>query len=188
MSDALEQAISDQSMLLDAHVARVSELAGVTAEALRQPSREVARVRAAARLHDIGKMAVPASVLDKPGPLDPDEWDLIRRHPVIGERIVAAIPSLTDTAPLIRSSHERVDGHGYPDGLSGDDIPLGARIIAVCDAFDAMTSERPYRQSVSNDAALDELRRNAGKQFDPAIVETFCGLSALHGGASTSAT
>ena len=96
MSDALAQAISDQSMLLGAHVERVAELAGVTAEALRQPSREVARVRAAARLHYIGKTAVPASVLDKPGPLDQDEWDLIRRHPVIGERIVAAIPSLTE--------------------------------------------------------------------------------------------
>lgn len=88
------------------------------------------------------KTAIPAAILDKTGPLDEREWEFVRRHPVIGERIVMAAPALASTAPLIRSSHERIDGHGYPDGLVGEDIPLGSRIIAVCDAFDAMTSER----------------------------------------------
>jgi HD-GYP domain-containing protein (c-di-GMP phosphodiesterase class II) len=105
----------------------------------------------------------------------------MRRHPLIGERIALAAPALATTAALIRSSHERVDGHGYPDGLAGADIPLGSRIIAVCDAFDAMTSDRPYRQAMSVDAALEELQRSAGTQFDPTIVEAFCRVARQSG-------
>jgi len=119
------------------------------------------------------RLAIPAAIVNKPGPLDEQEWEFMRRHPVIGERIALAAPALVSSAALIRSSHERYDGAGYPDGLAGESIPLGSLIIAVCDAFDAMTSERPYRGPVGVDAALEELERCAGTQFDPAIVEAF---------------
>ncbi len=132
---------------------------------------EVAR---AAELHDVGKIAVPDAILDKPGPLDPVEWSFMRRPPLLGERILLAAPALRPVARLVRSSHERWDGGGYPDGLTGDEIPLGARVVAVCDAFDAMTAERPYREPVSEDEAVAELRRCAGTQFDPDVVEAFC--------------
>ena len=180
VSDALLQVITEQNVFLDDHVERVSELAGEVAEALGQPAYEVLRVRLAARLHDVGKAAIPAAILEKPGPLDEHEWEFMRRHPLIGERIVLAAPALASTAALIRSSHERIDGQGYPDGLAGDDIPVGSRIIAVCDAFDAMTSDRLYRRSMSIDAALEELKSKAGSQFDPAVVEAFCKATSLH--------
>jgi HD-GYP domain-containing protein (c-di-GMP phosphodiesterase class II) len=127
----------------------------------------------AAHLHDIGKVAVPAAILAKPGPLTPDEWEFVERHPVIGERILAAAPALTGAARAVRSTHERFDGTGYPDRLAGEQIPLEARIISVCDAYDAMTGGRPYRRAVGHIEALDELRRCAGSQFDPAVVEAF---------------
>jgi HD-GYP domain-containing protein (c-di-GMP phosphodiesterase class II) len=113
-------------------------------------------------------------VLHKPGPLSDEEWEFMRRHPVIGERILSAAPALAQAAKLVRASHERFDGRGYPDRLAGEDIPLGARIIFVCDAYDAMTSGRPYRDGMSAAEALDELRRCAGTQFDPIVVDVFC--------------
>ena len=174
VTDALLQVLTEQNARLDEHVERVSELAGVVAEALGQPEHEVWRIRLAARLHDVGKTAIPAAVLDKPGALDEAEWEFIRRHPLIGERIVLAAPALADTAALIRSSHERLDGRGYPDGLAGQDIPLGSRIIAVCDAFDAMTSTRPYRKPLDVTAALTELKAHAGSQFDTMVIDAFC--------------
>jgi diguanylate cyclase (GGDEF)-like protein len=179
VSDALLQVITEQNASLDEHVERVSEFACAVAEALGEPEHEVWRVRLAARLHDVGKTAIPAAILDKPGPLDEREWAFMRRHPLIGERIVLAAPALAGTAPLIRSSHERIDGNGYPDGLRGEEIPLGARIIAVCDAFDAMTSERPYRGPTGVDAALAELQRAAGTQFDTEVVNAFCKVCRL---------
>jgi diguanylate cyclase (GGDEF)-like protein len=127
----------------------------------------------AADLHDIGKVGVPASVLSKPGRLTREEWDLVERHPVIGERILAAAPALAAVAPIVRATHERHDGTGYPDLLAGEQIVLEARIISVCDAYHAMTGDRPYRRSLSREEALDELRRCAGSQFDPAVVEAF---------------
>jgi len=181
-TDALLQVITEQNACLDEHVERVSELAGAVAEALGEPEHEVWRVRLAGRLHDVGKTAIPAAILEKPGPLNEREWAFVRRHPVIGERIVAVAPALASTAELIRSSHERIDGQGYPDGLAGQDIPLGSRIIAVCDAFDAMTSERPYRGRTDVAGAIAELRRHAGSQFDADVVDAFCGLSTLQRG------
>jgi HD-GYP domain-containing protein (c-di-GMP phosphodiesterase class II) len=124
-------------------------------------------------LHDVGKVAIPDAILDKPGPLDDEEWVFMRRHTVIGERIVAAAPALSPVAKLVRASHERWDGTGYPDAIGGQDIPLGARIIAVCDAYDAMVSDRPYRRGRGAADATAELRRCAGTQFDPAVVEAF---------------
>jgi two-component system cell cycle response regulator len=131
---------------------------------------EVAR---AAELHDIGKIAIPDSVLTKPGPLEASEWALIHQHTVIGERILLAAPALKPVAALVRASHERWDGKGYPDRLTAEAIPLGARIVAVCDAYDAMTSERGYRAAMPHAAAIAELRRCAATQFDPTVVEAF---------------
>lgn len=180
VTDALLQVLTEQNAELDEHVERVSDLSGAVAEVLREPEQEVRLVRQAARLHDVGKTAIPAAILDKPGPLDEREWEFMRRHPIIGERIVMAAPALANTAPLIRSSHERVDGHGYPDGLAGQDIPMGSRIIAVCDAFDAMTSERSYRHPMGVDVALAELQSHAGTQFDASVVAAFLTLESLH--------
>ena len=176
VTDALLQVITEQNASLDEHLGLMAEGAGRLAEVLGQSEHEVRRISLAAKLHDVGKTAIPASILDKPGPLDEQEWQYIRRHTLIGERIVSAAPALANTAPLIRSSHERIDGHGYPDGLAGDNIPVGARIIAVCDAYAAMTSKRAYRPAISTEAALEELQRHAGTQFDPAVVEAFCKL------------
>jgi len=180
VTDALLQVLTEQNAELDEHVERVSDLSGAVAEVLREPEQEVRLVRQAARLHDVGKTAIPAAILDKPGPLDEREWEFMRRHPLIGDRIVMAAPALANTAPLIRSSHERVDGHGYPDELAGQDIPMGSRIIAVCDAFDAMTSERSYRHPMEVDVALAELERHAGTQFDASVVAAFLTLHSLH--------
>jgi diguanylate cyclase (GGDEF)-like protein len=176
LTDVLLQVLSEQQKDQDQHVNRVSELATRVARALGRPSHEVQRICLAAKLHDIGKTAIPSRVLHKPGPLDEHEWAFVRQHTIVGERIVLAAPALAHTAALIRSSHERPDGTGYPDGLTDRDIPLGSKIITVCDAFDAMTSRRPYRQTISTRAALSELTRCAGTQFDPQVVDTFCDI------------
>jgi diguanylate cyclase (GGDEF)-like protein len=174
VTDVLLQVISEQDASLDEHVELVAASSSALARGLGQSEPEVQRIFLAAKLHDVGKTAIPASILDKPGPLDEQEWEFMRRHPLIGERIVLAAPALANTAALIRSSHERIDGRGYPDGLAGPDIPLGSRIIAVCDAYHAMTSDRVYRRHASSDAAIQELKRHAGTQFDPKVVDAFC--------------
>ena len=127
-----------------------------------------------AELHDIGKLALPDAILHKPAPLDEAEWAFMRRHPEIGQRIVGPRRALADVGVLIRASHERWDGSGYPDGLRGEEIPIGARIVAACDAYDAMRAARPYASPMTDGAALAELWRGAGSQFDPAVVEAFC--------------
>ena len=171
--DVLLRALAERNPELRNHLRGVAELAEATALRLQLSHDEVQRVRHAAELHDVGKMAVPDAILAKPGPLNEGEWAFIRRHTMIGERIIAAAPALTRVAALVRASHERWDGAGYPDGLSGPDIPLGARIVAVADAFDAMTSPRPYSEPCTPEAALEELRRCAGTQFDPGVVAAF---------------
>ena len=127
----------------------------------------------AAELHDIGKMAIPDAILTKPGPLDAGEWEFMRQHTIVGERMLHVAPALAGVARLVRWSHERMDGGGYPDRLAGDEIPLGARIVAVCDAFNAMTSDRPYRRAVSADEAVAELIRHSGTQFDAEVIAAF---------------
>jgi diguanylate cyclase (GGDEF)-like protein len=177
LTDVLLQVLSEQDRRLDAHAGHVAELAGRVAEALGQPDHEVQRIRLAAQLHDIGETAIPGTVLNRPGPLDAHDWEFMHRHTLVGERIVLAAPALAHTAALIRSSHERIDGAGYPDGLASEQIPIGARIIAVCDAFDAMTSDRPYRASTTTEAALTELARCAGTQFDPEVVQALAAIA-----------
>jgi two-component system, cell cycle response regulator len=173
--DVLLRALAERNPQLRDHLSGVAALAEATALRLQLGHEEVEQIRHAAELHDVGKVAVPDAILSKPGALDEDEWAFIRRHTLIGERIVAAAPALTRVAALVRSSHERWDGAGYPDRLAGESIPLGARIVAVADAFDAMTSARPYSLPRTPDAAMDELRRCAGTQFDARVVEAFVG-------------
>ncbi|MDX6658703.1 MAG: hypothetical protein QOH62_3496, partial [Solirubrobacteraceae bacterium] len=143
-TDVLLRALAERHPELDGHSCDVAALAETTAARLGLESEEVEAVRQAAQLHDIGKVAIPETILHKPAALDDDEWVFMRRHSEIGERIIAEAPSLTRVAAMVRASHERFDGAGYPDGLAGADIPLGARIIAVCDSFDAMVTDRPY--------------------------------------------
>jgi len=178
----LLQALTERSSALGAHLARVADLSEFLANHLRLPAVEVAEIRLAAELHDIGKVAMPEAILGKPDKLSDDEWLLIKQHTVIGERIVtAAGSSLHEVGRVVRASHERVDGGGYPDGLAGEGIPLGARIIAVCDAYDAMLTTRPYSSALTREDALAELESCAGSQFDPRLVAAFVEL--VRGGA-----
>jgi diguanylate cyclase (GGDEF)-like protein len=171
--DVLLRALAERHPGLGEHLNGVAVLARDVGRHLGLDPEELERVCHAAQLHDVGKVAIPDAIMNKPGPLDEGEWAFMKRHTLIGERIVAAAPALAAVAHLVRCSHERVDGGGYPDGLAGDEIPFGARIVAVCDAFDAMISDRAYRERRSEIDALAELRRCAGTQFDPAIVEAF---------------
>ena len=172
-TDVLVTLIGERSTELSLHLSEVALLAGVVSLKLGLSPEEAEEVKRAAMLHDIGKLAIPESILSKPGPLTATEWEFVRQHTVIGERILGAAPSLAGSGEIVRSSHEWWDGTGYPDGLAGENIPLGARIVAVCDAFDAITSERAYRARRSVREAIQELRRCAGTQFDPAVVELF---------------
>jgi two-component system, cell cycle response regulator len=174
ITEALWRTLYERDATLGSHVEDVADLAAQVAGRLALDRRQIDHVRSAAKLHDIGKVAIPDAILGKPGPLDEREWQFVRNHTLIGERIIAAAPSLEGVGPLVRSSHEHFDGSGYPDGLSGTEIPLGARIVAICDAFDAMLTDRSYRPARDPDTALAELRRCAGSQFDPVVVEAFC--------------
>ena len=168
--NALLRAVHERDPELSERLDLVAQLADQLCERLGLSTEERGRIRQAAELHDIGKVAIPDDILHKPGPLDPAEWAFIRHGPLIGERIAAAAPALAPVAGLIRSSRERFDGTGYPDQLHAEDIPLGARIIAACDAFVAMTSPRPYAPTRSQADAITELRRSAGTQLDPHVV------------------
>jgi diguanylate cyclase (GGDEF)-like protein len=171
--DVLLRVLHERDPHLGEHMRGVAELAGAVARDLGLSNEEIEDVVRAAELHDVGKMGVPEAIVEKPSALDEEEWAFMRRHTLIGERILSAAPALAGVARLVRSSHERFDGTGYPDGLSGEKIPLGSRIVAVCDAYDAMTSRRPYRSSLPPDEAIGELRRCAGSQFDPRVVDAF---------------
>jgi diguanylate cyclase (GGDEF)-like protein/putative nucleotidyltransferase with HDIG domain len=175
-TDVLLKVLSEHSPGLHEHTSEVAQLASLVAESLGLPESEVKRVELAAELHDVGKVAIPDTILNKPGPLDEKEWEFVRRHTEIGAQIVAAAPSLAHASQLVRSHHEHYDGKGYPDKLAGEDIPFGASIIAVCDAFGAMTKERPYSDAISVAEALAELRRCSGSHFNPRVVSAFCEL------------
>jgi diguanylate cyclase (GGDEF)-like protein len=170
-TDVLLRALAERHPDLGEHTDGVAALAREVAERVGVEADQLEHICLAAELHDVGKMAIPDAIINKPGPLDDEEWAFMKRHTVIGERIAAAAPALVPVAHLIRSSHERWDGAGYPDGLASEEIPLGARIIAICDAFDAIVSERPYRNPRTPAEALAELKRCAGTQFDPRLVD-----------------
>jgi HD-GYP domain-containing protein (c-di-GMP phosphodiesterase class II) len=136
----------------------------------------IAKLRYLCLLHDIGKIGIPDSILNKPGSLTPQEFEVMKRHPVIGEKIILQVEELKDLRSLIRHHHERFDGSGYPDGISGEQIPLEVRIFSIIDAFDAMTSVRPYHQPKTAEAALRDLKRSAGTYFEPRLVEIFSKL------------
>jgi diguanylate cyclase (GGDEF)-like protein/putative nucleotidyltransferase with HDIG domain len=168
---ALALALSERDRGTGEHAEKVVALAGATARRLGIDGEEVERIAAAALLHDIGKVAVPDSILSKPGALNDEEWAVMREHTIVGERILRAVPGLGPVARIVRHGHERFDGTGYPDGLRGEEIPLGSRIVLACDAYDAMTSPRPYRDALSHDEAAAELLAGAGTQFDDRIVD-----------------
>jgi two-component system, cell cycle response regulator len=165
--------LREREPALHEHLIGVAELAVAVGRELEMNGEQLDEVARAAELHDIGKIAIPEEILHKPGELDRDEWAFVKRHTIVGERILGAAPALRPVARLVRSTHERYDGSGYPDGLRGEEIPLGSRIVSVCDAFEAMISPRPYRPALSIEQAVAELRRQAGAQFDPRVVEVF---------------
>lgn len=158
------------------HSRKVSDYSVAMAEALDLPQDRIATIRAASLLHDIGKVGIPDSILSKEGPLTDEEWEPVKIHPKLGVEILRHIIDLVNCLPAILHHHEHYNGRGYPSGLKGDSIPLEGRILAIADAYDAMTSPRPYRKQQPAQSALEELRRCAGKQFDPELVELFCTL------------
>ena len=170
------EAIADYDRELHDHALVVAGLARRVAALLGLDDVARDHVVCAAELHDVGKVAIPAAILHKPGPLDPDEAASLRRHVEIGEAMLREVPALRPAAALVRASHERWDGAGYPDGLAGEEIPLGARVVAVCDAYSAMRQRRPYGPVLTDVEARAELRRCAGTQFDPRVVAVFCAL------------
>ena len=162
---ALLAAVDARDHYTGEHSKSVVQLSSLAAREMKLSARQVAETQQVALLHDVGKVAIPDHILQKPGPLTKDERVLIETHPVVGARIVRSIAGLAHLAPAIRAGHERWDGGGYPDGLAGEEIPVVSRITFVCDAWDAMTSDRPYRRALGRDRALHELERNAGTQF-----------------------
>jgi two-component system, cell cycle response regulator len=172
--DILLQVLHEREPDLGNHLKGVAKLAMGVGSRLSLIPEELDEVVRAAELHDVGKMAIPDEILHKPGPLSDQEWSFVRQHTIIGERILSAAPALLPVAKLVRSSHEHWDGSGYPDGVAGEAIPLGARIVSVCDAFDAMMMSRPYRAAMTVEQALEELKTCAGTQFDPTVVDAFC--------------
>ncbi len=180
----LHAALAQRHPELDEHSSDVAGDVELLARSLQLDDDAVELVVMAGDLHDVGKLGIPDEIISKAGPLSASEWEFMRQHTVMGERIIAAAgPSLERISPLVRASHERWDGKGYPDGLAGEAIPLGARIITICDSFRAMMSQRPYKPAMTQAEALAELHRCAGSQFDPRLVEVFCGLIA--GGVAT---
>jgi diguanylate cyclase (GGDEF)-like protein len=171
---ALMAALSERDAWTASHARAVGNLAATLAQKLGL-SAEADTIRSAALLHDIGKMGMPDLILNKPAPLDDAEWSLMRDVPLSGERILRSVPGMGNAARLVRHIHERWDGSGHPDGLAGDQIPLGSRVIAPCDAYHAMTSPRPWRPAMTHEQAVHELLEGASTQFDPDVVEVLVG-------------
>jgi putative nucleotidyltransferase with HDIG domain len=186
---ALSRSMSAKDYYTGGHTERVSGIAVALAQRLGYDGADLDAIEIGALLHDIGKIGIPESILHKPGPLDAEEWKVMKQHPVISEYILSEVDLPKSVLEIARHSHERIDGAGYPDGLAGEAIPLPARIVLVADAFDALTSDRPYRPARSIHAALDEIRDHAGTQFCQSVVDAlelvYKEDSAVLGGATT---
>src|SRR6516164_5616156 len=174
--EALALAIDAKDQSAQSHIRRVQVYAAGLARALGMTENEIQGVKTAALLHDIGKLAVPEHILSKPGPLTQEEFQKIRIHPQIGAEIIAAVPFPYPVAPLILSHHERWDGRGYPQGLAGEDIPIGARVLTIVDYYDAVTTDRPYHKALTKEGAISLLRHEAGRALDPRLVPLFIEL------------
>jgi HD-GYP domain-containing protein (c-di-GMP phosphodiesterase class II) len=180
--EALANALEAKDEYTSSHARWITDMSLEVGKRLGLEAPSLKRLELGALFHDIGKIGIPHSILLKPGPLSGGEWRVMRTHPELGERILAPIDRLADVRPIVRHCHERHDGQGYPDGKAGDDIPIESRIILVCDAFHAMSTDRPYRERLSLDEASRRLEEAAGTQFDPHIVEVFLGLISEHPG------
>ncbi len=170
-AETLAAAVAARDSYTAEHSANVVEYASRVAVRLGLEGGALEEVRLVAQLHDVGKIATPDSILQKPAPLSADEWEIMRRHPIESEKLILQSPGLARLAPMIRAEHERWDGTGYPDRLAGKEIPLASRITLTCDAYSAMTTDRPYRKAMDEGSAREELRVNSGTQFDPTVVE-----------------
>ncbi len=175
-ADALAQMITPLPHYRGQPSALIATIVSTLARQLGLPPHEIDKIRVAALLHDVGKVGVPADILEKPSSLTPAEWRSVVQHPRIGQVILEQATVLRDAVPIILHHHERFGGAGYPYGLRGDEIPIGARIVAIADAYDAMIQDRPYKRAISHAAAVQELRDHAGSQFDPELVEIFCDI------------
>ena len=179
-AEVLLKAIEARDAYCAAHSRKVALFAKVIAGEMGMTFKEQEHLYLAGLLHDIGKVGIKDAYLSKPGKLSPAEWLEIKRHPVIGWEIIKVIPGSRDISLMVLYHHERYDGNGYPEGLQGGTIPLGSRILAVADAFDAMTADRVYRPKLEQEAAVAELMRCSGSQFDPSVVKAFCRALARH--------
>ncbi len=174
--EALANALEASDEYTSSHARWITDVALLVGRELQLDRETMKRLELGALFHDIGKIGIPSEVLRRPGPLSDADFELVKEHPVLGEKILAPIERLADVRPIVRSCHERWDGQGYPDGKRAEEIPLESRIVFVCDAFHAMTTDRPYRKRLSQAEAVKRLREGAGSQFDPAVVETFARL------------
>jgi putative nucleotidyltransferase with HDIG domain len=176
---SLVHALEAKDVYTSGHSQRVTDIATNIAEAMHWDEAQLEKIRLAGILHDIGKIGVPESILNKPGKLEKDEFEIVKTHCEIGERILRSVITDEEILKAIRHHHERYDGTGYPDGLPGDRIPQGARILAAADAYDAMTPDRPYRRAMTHSQACIELEKKSGLQFDPEVASIFLAKVAL---------
>ena len=172
----LANALEANDEYTSSHARWISDMALLVGRELGLDRDAMKRLELGALFHDIGKIGIPSEILQKPGPLTDEEFEIVKSHPELGERILAPIERLADVRPIVRSCHERWDGGGYPDGKAGDGIPVEARIVFVCDAFHAMVTDRPYRGRMPDAEAVERLLESAGTQFDPAVVKAFARL------------
>jgi HD-GYP domain-containing protein (c-di-GMP phosphodiesterase class II) len=171
--EALANALEAKDEYTSSHARSITDMVLEVGAELGIEGKDLKRLELAALFHDIGKIGIPSDIIRKPGPLNDAEWEIMKTHPELGEMILTPIDRLADVRPIVRACHEHYDGSGYPDALSADDIPIESRIILCCDAYDAMTTDRPYRKRLSHEVAIARLKEASGTQFDPTVVLAF---------------